>query len=222
MLKKFLLSGLLVLFTASMGWAAPYQCITDNGNNCAALAPQLSVGIADVGGLPQFTIGNAGPIASSITGAYWDDDYNLLAGIYTLTGIGASVVFAPGGTPPILPSQNTAIPQFQTDSSLTATSQRSGSGPGTIPPVENGIGPGEALEIIFNLESGVTYAQVLAAFNSGNLRSGIHVQSIGTAGGSDSLVNMPGTGQVIPEPATILLLGSGLIGFWAFRRKLRK
>ncbi|MCH9007087.1 PEP-CTERM sorting domain-containing protein [candidate division KSB1 bacterium] len=73
--------------------------------------------------------------------------------------------------------------------------------------------------MIFDLQAGKTVADVIADLNSGALRIGLHVRSIGAAGDSDSFVNGGGPPvQVIPEPSSILLLGSALIAFFVVGR----
>ncbi len=183
-----------------------FGCITDNGNGCASLAPQLTVDLSDPGGgQALFTFHNAGPIASSVAGIYWDDNGGVLGSIDSFIP-SAGVAFGVGGTPANLPSQNTAVPPFTTDFTATADS----------PAPTNGINPLESLGIKFDLALGKTFSDVLSDMNDGDLRAGLHVISIGTAGGSDSLVN---TSTPIPEPATMFLLGSGLIGLAGYGRK---
>ncbi len=213
--KSRVLRGLVVIAILSVLLAVStahadifgFGCITDNGNGCVSLAPQLTVDLSNSGGNPLFTIVNAGPIPSSIAAIYWDDENGVLSGFnpsgpFTATG----VAFDEGGSPASLPSENTAVPPFTTDFTATADS----------PSPSNGINPGESLGITFDLAGLATFSDVLADMRDGDLRVGLHVISIGTVGGSDSLVN---TSTPIPEPATMLLLGSGLIGLAGYGRK---
>jgi hypothetical protein len=64
-----------------------------------------------------------------------------------------------------------------------------------------GVNPGEWLEIVYSLQSGKHYDNIIQELNNQTLRIGIHVQSFAD-GGSESFVNTP-------EPATMVLLGLG-------------
>lgn len=69
----------------------------------------------------------------------------------------------------------------------------------------------EKLGIVFDLESGGTFDQVLSELDDGTLRIGIHVQGY-SSGGSESFVN-------VPVPPAIWLLETGLFGLVAGARR---
>ena len=180
-----------------------FSCITANSIYCPSVASQLTVGVTDAGGgQVLFTFTNAGAIASSITDVYFDD--GTLLGIASIES-GPGVDFSQFASPHNLPGGNNIDPHFETTAGFSADSD---------PPVQpNGVNPGEWLKIYFNLQSGPTFDDTLAALNNGDaLRIGIKVQGL-PDGQSESMVNGPP--QAVPEPDAWLLLGAVLVGLLA-------
>lgn len=183
--------------------ALGFTCITGNdATDCATGEAQLDVTVSDLGGgQVLFTFSNAGPLASSITDVYFDDGTLLgIAGLIdnddaALGSYGdAGVDFSQDASPPDLPGGNTV--GFQVTAGFLADSD---------PPAQpNGVNPYETLGIVFNLQAGGTFADVVSELTTGELRIGIHVQGF-AGGGSESFVNVP-----VPEPGSALLLALGL------------
>jgi|OpeIllAssembly_1097287.scaffolds.fasta_scaffold103906_2 hypothetical protein len=209
MLSVVLCAALIVVGMVSNASALniPFFRLTDNGNG--DISSQLSaVAVADGSSRVAFTFYNAsGGIASSITDIYFDD--GTLLGIASITN-GGGVNFASPAVPSNLPGGNLASPPFVTTTGLSADS--------TAPITANGVNPGESVTITFNLINGKTFADTEAALANGSLRIGLHVQSIGTVGGSDSYIN-GGDGISLSEPGTMILLGLGLLGLGIVVRK---
>jgi hypothetical protein len=175
-----------------------FSCITNNNaGDCSIGQSQLKVDVTSVMGMGvQFELTNSGPAQSTIAGVYWDDQSSLLASIASISNMGVS--FSANGSPPDLPGGNSINPAFSADFRVNANA----------PPPMNGVNPGDTLDVVFNLASGVSVSDVIAALDSGALRVGVHVINF-ASGGSESLVT-------VPEPGSLLLLGAGVA--WLARR----
>lgn len=216
-----------------------FYCVTANTATCGVdVAPQMfvdvisssatalerTVGVGAVGVNADqvlFRFRNVGSNNSSITDVYFDD--GTLLGIASLHGT-SGVAFSTGAAPPNLPGGE-AI-DFNTTAGFLADS--------TSPNVAaNGVNPGEALGVLFNLQSGTTYQDVIDAIAlssltpttdvTGGLRIGIHVQAIGLdEEESESLANLgPPSSDPVPEPSFVLsiaVIGS-LLGWKFYTRR---
>jgi hypothetical protein len=216
-MKKVLmmLSMVLVLFIVANVSADPitygFYNITNNLPGDKAIGEaQLFVDVSGAGGQATFHFYNTGPAASSITQVYFDD--GALLGIASIVS-GPGTDFSQYGSPPNLPGWNNASPPFHVSIGFLATAD---------PPVEkNGVNPNEYLDIIFNLQTGKSLDDVIAALAlagaDGGLRIGIHVQGF-DSGGSESFINNPTT-TTVPEPGILILLGIAMsaIGMASWR-----
>jgi hypothetical protein len=194
-----------------------FGCITGNvAANCATGEAQLSVDVtAGLGNTASFTFTNVGPNASSITDIYFDD--GTLIGIASVSN-GPGTSFTQFASPRNLPGGQTLTPAFETSKGFSVDSDppigTGGVNNSTAPPLE-------FVTIVFNLLSGVTFSDTLAALADGDLRIGVHVQAFNGAActsdahgcdGSESFVNRPRPRTPVPEPSTLLLTASVLLG----------
>jgi hypothetical protein len=206
------LAAMTSIASADLSQSYNFAAITANSVASVAIGQsQLSVVVSDVAGQPHqalFTFLNVGSAACSITDVYFQDG-TLLAMSNPINGPG--VLFAKDATPQNLPGGNAA--NFTVTQSFSMDSD---------PPVQpNGVNPGESLGVLFDLKSGLTYADVINAIDLGianggpipgeTLRIGIHVQGFAT-GSSESFIT--GNPPAVPAPASIALvpIGLGLIG----------
>jgi len=194
-----LLFPLLILALVALGSRSAsatsfdFSCITNNNaGDCSIGQSQLHLDVTSVMGLGvQFEFTNVGASQSTIAGVYWDDASGLLNSLASISNMG--VAFSANGSPPDLPGGNSISPPFSADFRVNANS----------PAPQNGVNPGDTLDVVFNLQGGVSPADVISALNSGALRVGLHVINF-ASGGSESFVN------VVPEPATFALVALGL------------
>ena len=186
-----------------------FDKITTNGVN-TDIGDYLFVDVTDPGGgQVLFTFRNESLVASSITATYFDD--GSLLGIASIDDSEIGVEFTEMATPHDLPSGNSVSPPFVTTASFSADSDS--------PAYHNGVNPGETLGVLFDLQAGMIYDDVLDDLNTGALRIGMHVQGF-EDGSSESFVNN-GPPPRIPAPGAVLLGGIGVcFAGWLRRRKI--
>lgn len=217
--RLFSLAAVLMLLNSPLSYAATvtygFEKITNN--NVEDISSQLSITIWDAAeanstfGLSLlasevlFTVHNDVGIASNIAEVYFDD--GLLGPSVAVNSLGGFTNFTGGGANPSnLPGGN--------DVGFSATTLFSADvNPG---PPNNGVNQSiDILGISLGLGSYADLNAIAAAVDSGDLRFGYHIRSIGVAGGSDSYVNT----SVIPLPAGIWLFGSAIAGLIRLRAK---
>jgi hypothetical protein len=205
-----ILTALIFFATVTSGHAnlLGFYNISNNSGIAPSVAGQFSVEYGDLGGTQvYFKFTNVGVIDSSITDVYFDDKGALLEGISGIE-FSADVSFSSPATPADLPGGENINPEFAVSAGLSADSD--------TPVKHNGVNNNEIewLKIIFDLQSGGSFASLISDLASGTLRIGIKVQAIGPLDESDGFVNIP-----VPEPTTMLISALGLLGMGAAGRK---
>ena len=174
----------------------------------------------------SFKLENNGPLASVIASIYFDDASGSTAVLKEIDSLWGSsgVSFSLGASPSNLPGG--APFGFSATANLKADADN--------PKPFKGIGPGEWLMIDVELKPSVTLVNVADAISSGDLRFGMHVQSM-PDGASDSFINLvtpfdppnvvtPVVDPIlVPEGGTaIAFLGVSFIGLQLVRRRWMK
>ena len=197
---SLVLVSVFILSTEAQADLFGFQNITANNvADAAAGEAQLSVDVTDKGGgQVLFTFHNDGPASSSITDIYFRDGDLTFNSFIQDTLV---VYFEQGASPPELPGAgNDWTSFFKADSEPPPFAEG----------VNNGTPTGESLGILFDIDSGYSYGEVITDMHIGNLLVGIHVQGF-EFGGSESFIT--------PIPASVVL---GMLGLGVAGLKLRK
>jgi hypothetical protein len=180
------------------------------GNSSLGDQVNLSVSVSQLdANTLQFTFSNLSGIESVVSEIYFQDLNGLIARYQILNDQNTgNVVFQEGASPGSLPGGQDI--SFSTSYAMGADN----------PSPKYGINPNETLSFTVQLSQGVGVATLVESLQSGALRIGAHVQSIG-GGTSDSYVSGGGAAAA-PEPGTMALMGSGLLAGWLVRRRGRR
>ncbi len=193
-----------------------FRMFTNNGTVSKVIGEsQLFIDLVNTGSNEiVFKLRNTGPEYCRIEQIYIDGPMffttNYLIDADDGSGGDVGVDFSFGAVPDEIPSWNTLVPPFDSEVSFG-----SDSGPDSevLSPDKSGIEPYEYLDIVFIMQDGVFFNDVVEMIEDESLRVGMHVQSLGEDGElSESFVNNP-------EPATLIVLGIGAIGLIRGKRK---
>ncbi len=165
-------------------------------------ASQFNARVSDVAGNPGQVVfrmtNNVAGIYCSITEIYFDSHGSSpLSTLLSPVSNSAGTTFVGGGASPgNLPGGNALANAFTATSAFSADSGNGG-------PVKGIDSASDWVDMTFNLASGKTFADVVAALNASDLRLGLHVKAIigGPVDGGDFSDSFVNTITAVPLPA---------------------
>ncbi|MCX5962974.1 MAG: hypothetical protein NT070_07435 [Cyanobacteria bacterium] len=184
------ISGIILTAVPAQAFQFNFGHITSNkATNVAAGESQLFMDVTDATGKDNlssssvlFKFSNVGSVGSSITQIYFDNSSILKSiGPIADSGIGVDYSIASGNLN--LPGGNSLTNKFVSDFGIEANT----------PVSQEGVNPGEWVNVLFNLTPTKTLQDVINDMTNGSMRVGIHVQAFGINGkdGSEAFVNRP-------------------------------
>ena len=210
---------MIISVTAILVAAAPLQAqptltcsfynITNNNPVNAAIGEiQLSVDITGVNNdIARFTFANAGPADSVIAQIYFEDTDGLM-NFNSFDTFESGVYFEQITGSLNLPGGNQSFVNFTESYGFAAKP----------PAPRNGIGPGESLAILFDLET-ADCNELISSIEQGQLRIGIQTVDFPDGNSESFITYPPGNGVLIPAPASFGLCLIGSASALLLRRK---
>lgn len=202
MATAFILAGVLVVAMATQSQAVSYGFYSLTGDSQAA---DLLVDVTETaGGDVSFMFTNDVSDGSAIAQIYFDFG-SMLGGLTDPTWTShADTAFVEGASPANLPGGQDPGVGFYSDYGLNRKQQGG---------MKNALHAGEWLDVVWTLSAGATFSDVIAALDSGDMRVGLHVQSVGPDGELSFAAVTP-----TPVPGAVWLFGTGLVGLVGLRR----
>jgi len=190
-----------------------------SGNSNPDIGSQLAMEVSAYGANQAlFMIQNNGPIQSTITDVLFYD--GALLGIAALQDKDDTI----GGLLGLSTVDFTKDAPFRPDSLPSYPAATFGADRDSKGGVSNGIDSGEYLGVLFDLKLGQNFQDLLAGLEDGHVSVGLHVQRIGTTGGSDWYQSKtPSSTTTLPVPdggLTVAFLGIVCFGLVGLRRVL--
>ncbi len=192
--------------TAASASTIAFSCVTNNTGSCGSYASLITGNVTVAGTMLTVTFTNGA--GGGISELYADVPSSGLGfALTSLVEAPPTVDFELGGSPPNVPGGNTATPAFVSDY-MAQSSNSTGR-----------INLGETGGLVFTLSASQTQGQIDALLSSGALRFGLHIQSLGSNSQSEGMISTFRTPTAVPEPASMLLLGTGLLAAARARRR---
>ena len=181
------ISGIILTAVPAQAFQFNFGNITsNNATNAAAGESQLFIDVTDAAGKDDlssssvlFKFSNVGLAASSITQIYFDNS-SVLKSVGPIDDSGVGVDYSIASGKLNLPGGNSLTNKFVSDFGIQANT----------PVSQQGVNPGEWVNVLFNLTPTKTLKDVISDMTTGSMRVGIHVQAFSN-GGSEAFVNRP-------------------------------